>query len=49
MLSVLVHCEEKIDLEASRCCEVFYLVASETFPGDLQDGLADLTVVKDWM
>ena len=42
-----IHCEEKIDLEASRC---FGLMsgASETFPGEPFDGLAGRRVVRDW-
>ena len=44
---VLQNCEEKIDLEASRCFER-KLEASEPFPGELEDGLADLILVRDW-
>lgn len=47
MLSVLIHCEEKIDLEASRYCEG-NLAMSETFPDDPYNGLADQNLVKDW-
>jgi hypothetical protein len=47
MLSVLVHCEEKIDLEASRCCE-FKLIMSEPNPIDPDNGLADWSLGKDW-
>jgi len=42
-----IHCEEKIDLEASRC---FGLMpgASETFPSEPFDGLAGRRLVRDW-
>ena len=42
-----IHCEEKIDLEASRC---FGLMSrtSETFPSEPFDGLAGRRLVRDW-
>ena len=41
-----IHCEEKIDLEASRCFGE--PKASETFPSEPFDGLAGRRLVRDW-
>ena len=41
-----IHCEEKIDLEASRCFGLVSL-ASETFPDEPFDGLAGRRLVRD--